>query len=205
MIATAATVAQIIATARMQRALSVCTFVFTIYVHVHTFYTNYTHRTTLQVVEHRQPNSGFKGGVLLKRNVFLSVNGRPVLPAELRCSGTLRLLRTVFHLVDCDASTRQWYAEHGESEKVLTGGVQGPPGESPTGLKEVLTVESATGLGSAAAAAAARAANVARLSVGTTATATGTDATARGYSASSRGVADHSGECTQQGLKFTWA
>jgi hypothetical protein len=84
---------------------------------------------------------------------------------------------------------------------VLTGGAQGPPGKSPNGLKEVLTVESATGLGSAAAATAARAAAAARLTVAADSTTTVNGAVAGGGKSSGGGAADHSGECN---LPHVW-
>jgi hypothetical protein len=79
---------------------------------------------------------------------------------------------------------------------VLTGGEQGPPGQSPNGLKEVLTVESATGLGSAAAATAARAAAAARLVAADRNTTVNAVVAGGSKSSSGAGAAEHSGECT---------
>lgn len=98
--------------------------------------------SSIEVVEQRQQNSGLRGGLLLRRNMFLRRDGKPHTPGDIRVGGRLRLAGATYHLLDCDESTRKFYADLGDEQ----------PEKVPPPVEPPLTITDTTGLGAGVAA-----------------------------------------------------
>lgn len=71
----------------------------------------YLSDSTLSISEPRVANSGIAQGEFMKRTVVSKPNGAKFSPEDFKVGGDVRLYGRVFHLVDCDETTRTFYDE----------------------------------------------------------------------------------------------
>eukprot|EP00401_Gymnodinium_catenatum_P036698 CAMPEP_0117501572 /NCGR_PEP_ID=MMETSP0784-20121206/23369_1 /TAXON_ID=39447 /ORGANISM="" /LENGTH=749 /DNA_ID=CAMNT_0005296833 /DNA_START=115 /DNA_END=2364 /DNA_ORIENTATION=+ len=76
----------------------------------------YLEDDTAHITEPRQDNSGIPQGTLIRRHRFPAPGGGYITPQDLQVGGDLKVYGRTIRLTDCDAFTREYYAQLGQEQ-----------------------------------------------------------------------------------------